>query len=74
MEETISAIDINKCRRNILLNYKYSYCVFNAMDDSQIFIINSEIIEGLYYAQSDDYFLLRGNGWYYHSSTSYSLD
>jgi hypothetical protein len=33
MEETIYTIYINKCRRNILLNHKYDYCVFNVMDD-----------------------------------------
>ena len=43
MEETIYTIDINKCRRNILLNHKYDYCVFNVMDDVEVFDINSEI-------------------------------
>ncbi len=33
MDEKIFTIDINKCRRNILLNHKYDYCVFNVMDD-----------------------------------------
>ena len=27
MDEKIFTIDINKCRRNILLNHKYDYCV-----------------------------------------------
>jgi hypothetical protein len=74
MEETIYTIDINKCRRNILLNHKYDYCVFNVMDDVEVFDINTEIIEGLYYIETDNYFPLRGNGWYYHSLTSYCLD
>ncbi len=47
MEETIYTIDFNKCRRNILLNHKYDYCVFYVMDDVEVFNINSEIIEGL---------------------------
>ena len=58
-EETIYTIDINKCRRNILLNHKYDYCVFNVMDDVEVFDINSEIIEGLYYIETDKYFPLR---------------
>jgi hypothetical protein len=74
MEETIYTIDINKCRRNILLNHKYDYCVFNVMDDVEVFDINTEIIEGSYYIETDNYFPLRGNGWYYHSLTSYCLD
>jgi len=74
MEETIYTIDINKCRRNILLNHKYDYCVFNVMDDVEVFNINSEIIEGLYYIETDKYFPLRGNGWYYHPLTSYCLE
>ena len=66
-------IDINKCRRNILLNHKHDYCVFNVMDEAQVFQ-NSKIIEGLYYIESDSYFPLRGNGWYYHSLVQYCLD
>ena len=31
MDEKIFTIDINKCRRNILLNHEYDHCVFNAM-------------------------------------------
>ena len=27
MDEKIFTIDINKCRRNILLNHKHNYCV-----------------------------------------------
>jgi hypothetical protein len=37
MDEKIFTIDINKCRRNILLNHKYDYCVFNIMDDPKEF-------------------------------------
>ncbi len=28
-------IDINKCRRNILLNHKHDYCIFNVMDEPE---------------------------------------
>jgi hypothetical protein len=44
------------------------------MDDIEEFKFNSEIIEGLYYIESDNYFPLRGNGWYYHPLTSYCLE
>jgi 5-methylcytosine-specific restriction enzyme A len=66
-------IDINKCRRNILLNHKHDYCIFNVMDEPEEYK-KSKIIEGLYYIETDSYFPLRGNGWYYHSLVQYCLD
>ena len=74
MEESIYTIDINKCRRNISLNHKYDYCVFNVMDDVEVFNIYSEIIKGLFYIETNKYFPSRGNGWYYHPLTSYCLE
>jgi hypothetical protein len=44
------------------------------MDDVEVFDINSEIIKGLFYIETDNYFPLRGNGWYYHPLTSYCLE
>jgi 5-methylcytosine-specific restriction enzyme A len=112
-------IDINKCRRNILLNHKHDYCIFNVMDEPEVFtrkldkyvsffltnsisnsMLNTQIDdytsyflelditdnlymvselrkkldEGLYYIETDSYFPLRGNGWYYHSIVQYCLD
>ena len=69
----IFTIDINKCRRNILLNHKYDYCVFNVMDEPKDFDQNLPIYEGLYYIETDSYLPLRGNGWYYHSLVNYCL-
>ena len=48
MDEKIFTIDINKCRRNILLNHNIIFCIFNVMDDPKEFNIHSKIIEGLY--------------------------
>jgi hypothetical protein len=67
-------IDINKCRRNILLNHKHDYCIFNVMDEPEVLDEKTKIIEGLYYIETDSYFPLRGNGWYYHSLVQYCLD
>ena len=53
----------------ILLNHKYDYCVFNVMDDPKEFNINMEIREGLCNIESDYFFPLRGNGWYYQSAS-----
>ena len=44
------------------------------MDDPKEFNINMEIREGLYYIESDNFFPLRGNGWYYHSLVAHCLD
>ena len=55
MDEKIFTIDINKCRRNILLNHKHNYCVFNVMDDPEELNINLKIIEGLYYIETDNF-------------------
>ena len=70
----IFTIDINKCRRNILLNHKHDYCVFNVMDELKEFNAKSAIVEGLYYIETDNYLPLMGNGWYYHSIVKYCLD
>ena len=74
MDEKIFTFDINKCRRNILLNHKHNYCVFNVMGDPEEFNINSKIIEGLNYVETHNFFPLRGNGWYYHSLVAHCLD
>jgi energy-coupling factor transporter ATP-binding protein EcfA2 len=69
----IFTIDINKCRRNILLHNKHDYCIFNVMDEPKTFNVKSPIFEGLYYIETDNYLPLRGNGWYYHSIVNYCL-
>jgi hypothetical protein len=75
MDEKIFTIDRNKCRRKILLNHKYHYCVFNVMDDPKEFQINMKI-EGFYYIKSDKFSPLpvRGNGWFFHSLVVHGLD
>jgi 5-methylcytosine-specific restriction endonuclease McrA len=72
-DKKLFTIDINKCRRNILLNHKHDYCIFNVMDEPEEYK-KTKIIEGLYYIETDSYFPLRGNGWYYHSLVQYCLD
>jgi hypothetical protein len=43
------------------------------MDEPEVFDKASVIIEGLYYIETDSYFPLRGNGWYYHSLVQYNI-
>ena len=73
-DKKLFTIDINKCRRNILLNHKHDYCIFNVMDEPEVFCAKNPIVYGLYYIETDSYFPLRGNGWYYHSLVQYCLD
>jgi 5-methylcytosine-specific restriction protein A len=51
----IFTIDINKCRRNILLKNKHDYCIFNVMNEPKTFNLKSPIFEGLYYIETDNY-------------------
>ncbi len=60
IEETIYTIDIDKCRRNILLHHKYDYRVFNVMDDVEVFYIKSKKIEGQFFLRLIIMFLYVG--------------
>jgi hypothetical protein len=44
------------------------------MDDPKELNIKMEIREVLYYIESNNFFPLRGNGWYYHSLVTHCLD
>ena len=46
-------IDINKCRRNILLYSKYDYCIFTCFDKSEPFV-DPKIVPGMYYIEFED--------------------
>jgi hypothetical protein len=72
-DKTIYTIDINKCRKNILYYGKYDYCVFTVFDKPEEFK-GSNIHHGLYYIETNNYFPLRGNGWYYHNMVVYCID
>jgi hypothetical protein len=72
-DKTIYTIDINKCRKNILYYGKYDYCVFTVFDKPEEFK-ETELPHGLYYIETNNYFPLRGNGWYYHNMVVYCID
>ena len=64
--------DINKCRRNIVLDNKYDWPIFTVMDDVHEF--SGDVQCGLYYVESKMGFPLRGNGWYYYPLVLYALE
>jgi hypothetical protein len=70
--EKLFHMDINKCRKEILLNSKYNYCQFNVMDKPEIY--DGQDGEGLYYVETENYFPLRGNGFYYKPTIDYCLE
>ena len=58
-DETLYGIDMNKCRRNILLSPKHKWYVYNVLDNIEPF--NGNIVDGVYYVEYDNKFPLRGN-------------
>ncbi len=69
-------IDMNKCRRNILLHLadmKLKIPVYTCMDEPRPYV-DGTIQCGFYFIESDKYFPLRGNGWYYYGLVQYCLD
>ena len=67
----IHTIDINKCRKNILYYGQFNYPVFSVMDSPVVY--TNQTGAGLYYVESDNYFPMRGNGWYYEPMVNYCL-
>jgi len=57
------SIDINKCRKNILLYSKYDIPIYTVLDKPTVYK-NEKIEPGFYFIESNNYFPLRGNGWY----------
>jgi 5-methylcytosine-specific restriction endonuclease McrA len=69
-------IDINKCRRNIMLHLKENNMripVYSVLDDIKPFECGEKIDVGFYYIQSTNYLPFRYNGWYYYSAVEYAL-
>ena len=65
--------DINKCRENEMLYNKYNYPLFTVMDKIDEFH-GDYSRPGLYYVECNNYFPLRGNGWYSQSIITYCLE
>jgi 5-methylcytosine-specific restriction endonuclease McrA len=72
-DKKLFCIDINKCRRNILKYSNFDYCLFTCFDTVQIFN-DTKIVPGLYYVETDNYFPLHANGWYYHNMICYCIE
>jgi len=66
-------IDINKCRRNILLYNKYDYPVYTVLDKPEFYNKKDKIKTGYYYVETNNNFPMRGCGWYSHVMIEYCL-
>jgi hypothetical protein len=69
--ENAYCIDINKCRRNLLINYSYDFCKFSVLDNIEPF--NGTVVDGLYYMECVNKLPLRGNQFYSRPLIEYAL-
>ena len=67
----VFCIDVNKCRRNILINYGYDFCKFSVLDNIEPF--DGNISDGLYYVECINELPLRGNQFYSRPLVEYTL-
>jgi DNA replication protein DnaC len=65
------SIDINKCRTKILKDCEHPYPVFTVFDKPKYY--EDETCAGIYYVRTDNYFPMRGTGWYYYNMIEYAL-
>ena len=67
----IHNIEINKCRKNVLYYGQFNSPVFSDMDSPVVYTYQTGA--GLYYVESDNYFPVRGNGWFSEPMINYCL-
>lgn len=72
VSKDLNSIDLNKCRKNIMLNSEYDYCVYTVMDMPEKF--DGQIRTGFYYVETDQYFPMRGTRWYSEPMIRYALE
>ena len=73
-ENTVFSLDINKCRRNIMLHNTENYPVFTVMDRIEKYVEKKKIKVGVYFVETDNVFPMRGNRWYHHTMIKYCLE
>ena len=72
-KKTVYTFDLNKCRKNLLYHNKFELPLFTVMDEPKVYHPSHEIVPGKYYVETEQYFPLRGNGWYSHPMIEYCL-
>ena len=66
-------LDHVKCRRNLVMHSKYDYPMYSVMDYPTQYD-GSAIKCGFYFVESENYFPLRGNGWYNYTMVMYCIE
>lgn len=71
MDYKAYSIDINKCRKNLLVNSNYDFCKYSVLDNITYF--DGNVTDGFYYIETDNTFPLRKNGFYSKPMVEYCL-
>ena len=77
LNHKIYSLDLNKCRRNVMLHNKQDYPVFTVLDKVEPYALQTNadnIKPGLYFVETTNYFPMRGNRWYHHTIVKYCLE
>jgi hypothetical protein len=69
-------LDTTKCRKNAVLNNKFDYPVYSALDDVKEFSkdLHGDIPIGEYYVKTDNLIPFKGNGWYNYVMVRYAIE
>ena len=66
-------IDHTKCRRNLVMHSQFDFPKFSVMDYPAVYD-GGDIKCGYYFVESENYFPLRGNGWYNYTLINYCIE
>jgi len=70
----VQAFDCRRCYRNCLYNNtKYKLPIFSVFDTPKLFQLGTPLSPGFYFVKSQNYFPLRGDGWYATPTIDYVL-
>ena len=63
-------------QKNAIYDSKYDFTFFTVMDEVEAFKPSASAHDkpGLYYIETDQYFPVRGNGWYSHAMVKICVD
>ena len=70
--ERVHKIDHVKCRRNLVMHSPHDFPMYSVMDYPTAY--NGTIQCGYYFVETDNYFPMRGNGWYNYTMVKYCID
>ena len=72
-ESEVFKIDHTKCRRNLVMYSQFDFPKFSVMDYPTVYD-GGDIKCGYYFVESENYFPLRGNGWYNYTLINYCIE